>query len=302
MTNHLSRRSLLGGVGALGLSIALDGCGMRGGLTIAVGSKEFTEELLLGEMYAQLLEHGGFRVRRHLGLGGTQVAMSALQHGAIDLYPEYTGTALLNQLKLPLIKDDKILYDTVARAYKAQYQLIWLDQAPMNDSQAIAVTREFSNTHRLKTMSDLSTIASTLRLGAVPEFVHRTDGLPGLQQTYGGFHFAQVRILDSGLKYRALLAKDVDAVVAFGTDGAIISDHLLVLEDDKRFWPTYHVAPVVRESTLQKHPLIAKLLNPLAPTLSSEVMSRLNEQVDGEKREVADVASEYLQKIGLVRG
>jgi len=194
------------------------------------------------------------------------------------------------------------MYATVARAYRKQYNIVWLDEAPMNDTQALAVTREFSEKQQITTLTQLAAAASRLRLGAVPEFVSRADGLPGLQHFYGGFRFAQVRLLDIGLKYRALLANDVDVVVAFGTDGAIIADHLVVLKDDRHFWPAYHVAPVVRAQTLAKHPLIAQLLNPLAPTLTDNVMSQLNEQIDGAKREIADVASEYLQRVGLVRG
>ena len=302
MNQPLTRRRVLQGLATLGLTSALNGC--HGGLaqTISIGSKEFTEEILLGEMYAQLLEHGGLHVQRRLGLGGTQVAMAALRRGAIDLYPEYTGTALLTQLQLPIIRDGKKLYETVAQAYRTRYDLIWLDEAPMNDTQALAVTSTFSVWHKLTNLSELAIAAPQLRLGAVPEFIHRADGLPGLQRIYGGFQFAQVHILDSGLKYRALTAGDIDVVVAFGTDGAIQTNNLVLLHDDRGFWPAYHVAPVVRQETLRKHPLISRLLNPLAPTLTDNVMSRLNAQIDGEKREVADVASTYLQHIGLITG
>lgn len=302
MNNRITRRTAIGGLAAGMLTMSLTAC--HAGLTdtFTVGSKEFTEELLLGELYAQLLEYGGMKVRRRLGLGGTQVAMAALRRGSIDLYPEYTGTALLNQLKLPLIRNSDELYQTVSREYRKRYNLVWLDQAPMNDTQALAVTRAFSERHHISTLSELAAAASGLRLGAVPEFIDRVDGLPGLQKVYGGFKFAKVRILDSGLKYRALLANDVDVVVAFGTDGAIASDNLVVLTDDKHFWPAYHVAPVVRAEALAKHPLIARLLNPLAPHLTDAVMSGLNEQIDGKKRDTVEVATEFLRQSGLVRG
>jgi osmoprotectant transport system substrate-binding protein len=277
----------------LAAAAAIPACGSSA--SIAVGSKNFTEEVLLGELYAQVLEAGGMRVTRKLDLGGTDIAMAALQRGEIDLYPEYTGTALLVQLHLPAHGDGQSIYETVKRAYETRYALTWLDPAPMNDTQALATTRAVATRYNLRTLSDLAQAAPRLRLGAVPEFLERADGLPGLQRAYGGFHFAATPLIDIGLKYKALLDGDVDVVVAFGTDGAIGADHLLILDDDKHFWPAYHVAPVVRDATLQKYPRIAMLLNHVQPLLTDATMRSLNEAIDGpQKRDPADVAREFL--------
>jgi osmoprotectant transport system substrate-binding protein len=306
MPNHLSGRrrapaSAITRASALGLlgSAAVAACGGGGPDSVAVGSKNFTEELVLGEMYAQLLEHARLRVARKLDLGGTQVAMEALQRGDIDLYPEYTGTALITVLKLPPAPDAAANYRTVASAYRTKYDLVWLAAAPMNDTQALATTQTIARRYRLATLSDLSRAASQLRLGAIPEFTKREDGLPGLQRAYGGFAFKDVKLFDIGLKYQALLSGDVDVVVAFGTDGQIASDNLVVFVDDKHFWPAYQVAPVVRAKTLAAHPTIATELDKLAPLLTDGVMRALNARVDGDLQEPADVARSFLGSHGL---
>ena len=278
----------------LGSTTVLSACGRGRRSAVAVGSKDFTEELLLGEMYAQILERGGLRLERKLDLGGTQVAMEALERGDIDLYPEYTGTALIAVLKLRPAHDAAVNYATVKTAYRKRYDLVWLAAAPMNDTQALATTQAIARRYRLVTLDDLSRAAPELRLGAIPEFTAREDGLPGLQRAYGGFHFKDVKLFDIGLKYAALLSGAVDVVVAFGTDGQIALHQLHVFVDDKHFWPAYQVAPVVRAQTLAAHPEIATRLDRLAPLLSDEVMRALNAQVDGQAREPADVARAFL--------
>jgi osmoprotectant transport system substrate-binding protein len=286
-------------LGVLGAAL-LTGCGSTPRSTVAVGSKNFTESTLIGELYAQLLEARGLTVERKLNLGGTQIAMAALERGDIDLYPEYTGTALLVALKEPPLPNAAAIYATVKREYAARFHLAWLAPSPMNDTQAIATTPAVAQRFRLRTLSDLAHAASQMRLGAIPEFVNRADALPGLQHAYGGFIFKEIRMFDAGLKYKALLSGDVDVVVAFGTDGQLDADHLLLLEDNKHFWPEYHVAPVVREETLARHPEIRRNLDALAPHLTNGVMRRLNEKIDGEKQDPADVARAFLAATGLV--
>jgi osmoprotectant transport system substrate-binding protein len=296
MPRRLSRTqalTLLAGVAGLGA------CAKRGS-SVSVGSKNFAEELLLGEMYAQLLEHAGLGVNRKLNLGGTNIAMASILRGEIDLYPEYTGTALLAQLKLEPLHNRQAVYQTVKQDYQERYQLTWLDPAPMNDTQALATTTQLSQRLELRTLTDCSRLAPQLRLGAVPEFTDRPDGLPGLQRVYGGFQFASVKLLDIGLKYAALLQGDVDVVVAFGTDGQIEADHLVVLQDDKHFFPPYQVAPVIRLDTLGRFPVIAQTLNPLAGHLTDPVMRKLNWRVDGQHEEPADVAKDFLSSIQLL--
>jgi len=285
---------------AIGAALALAGCGGGGGTQVAVGSKNFTEELILGEIYAGVLERSGLRVARKLNLGGTDIAMQALRRGEIDLYPEYTGTALLTQLKRQPSGDGKQMYAIVKAAYAKDYGLTWLDPAPANNTQALATTAQISAQFKLRTLSELAQAAPQLRLGAIPEFLKRSDGLPGLQRVYGGFHFKRTQLIDIGLKYKALLMGDVDVVVAFGTDGAILGDRLVVFTDDKHFWPAYNVAPVVRDQTLKAFPDIAGRLNRIAPFLTDIEMRTLNDQVEGaQKREAGDVAHDFILRHGL---
>jgi osmoprotectant transport system substrate-binding protein len=298
----LTRKGALAAAAALVSAAALAGCGGGGassGPAVAVGSKDFTEVLILGEMYAQILEKNGFSVTRKLDLGGTQVAMEALQRGDIDLYPEYTGTALITELKQKPGKDAAANYAAVKSAYASRYDLTWLQPAPFNDTQALATTQALAAKYRIATLSDLAKAAPQLRLGAIPEFTKREDGLPGLQKAYGGFHFKEVRLFDIGLKYKALESGQVDVVVAFGTDGQLDVDHLHVFVDDRHFWPSYQAAPVVRSATLAKYPALATHLNKLAPLLTDGVMRGLNAQVDGAKKDPADVARDFLTGHGL---
>jgi len=164
----------------------------------------------------------------------------------------------------------------------------------------LAMTQAGSAKYSVRTLSDLSKAAPQLRLGAIPEFTTREDALPGLQRAYGGFQFKSVKLFDIGLKYKALETGQVDVVVAFGTDGQIAADHLVVLIDDKHFWPAYQVAPVVRRAALERHPEIATYLNKLAPLLTDAVMRDLNYKVDGGKQEPADVALTFLAAHQLV--
>jgi osmoprotectant transport system substrate-binding protein len=270
--------------------------------SIIVGSKDFTEEFIVAEMYAHLLENAGFEVNRSLNLGGTPVAHSAILSGDIDLYPEYTSTALLTVLNMEPIRDREQIVQTVRSEYEEQFNLTWLEPAPFNNTQALAMTQEKSDRFAIKTFSDLAAQAENLVLGGPAEFIEREDGLRALQQTYGGFQFQEVRQLGTGsLRYQALVDGQIDVVVAFGTDGQIEGLNLVLLEDDQDLYPVYQIAPVVRLDILEENPQIADILNPLAPLLTDEVMSGLNWQVDGpENREPAEVAQNFLQQHGLL--
>jgi osmoprotectant transport system substrate-binding protein len=284
----------------LAAGLALPACGMRRDAT-AIGSKNFTESLLLGELYAQVIEDNGHPVRRRLDLGGTDIAMAALRRNEIDCYPEYTGTALLVVLKSQPQGDAVQTFDFVKSEYEKRYGLTWLDPAPMNNTQALATTRPLAAKYGLRTLSDVAAKAPQLRLGAVPGFVKRSDGLPGLQRVYGGFNFKSIRLIDFGLKYKALLDGDVDIVVAFGTDGAIIADNLVVMQDDKHLFPPYQVAPVFRIDALKARPELATILNRVAPLLTDTVMRTLNNEIDGtQKREPSEVARDFIKAHGLI--
>jgi osmoprotectant transport system substrate-binding protein len=278
------------------------GTGQDSGSAIQIGSKDFTESFIVAEMYAQLLENAGFTVQRRLNLGGTPVAHEAILRGDIDLYPEYTSTGLLTVLKLSPLQDTQQIISTLRSQYEEQFGLTWLEPAPFNNTQALAMTRAGSEAYGIRTFSDLADRAPDLVLGGPAEFFEREDGIRALQTEYGGFQFKELRQLGTGsLRYQALLDGQIDVVVAFGTDGQIQGYDLVRLEDDRGVYPIYQIAPVVRRDVLEQSPEIADVLNRLAPLLVDEVMSGLNWQVDGpDKREYADVAREFLQQNGLL--
>lgn len=274
--------------------------GETAGGPITVASKDFTESFILGEMYAILLENAGFTVERKINLGGTPVVQQALLNEEVDLYPEYTGTGLLTVLQLPMMTDPEEVYTTVRAAYEEQFNLTWLAPAPMNNTQALAMTRARAEELGITTISEMAAQADQLVIAGPPEFSEREDGLPGLQRVYGDFTPLEVLPVDAGLRYQALLNGDADVVVAFGTDGEIAANDLVLLADDQGLWPPYQVAPVVRQAVLDANPAIADLLNQLAPFLTDEVMQGLNYEVSGNQREPADVAQEFLVAQGLV--
>ena len=268
-------------------------CASRG--AIRVGSKNFTESIVIAEIYAQSLENAGLRVERRLNLGSTQIALAAMQRGDIDLYPEYTGTALIDVLHHAPGNDPREIYAIVRDAFAKTYGLNWLDASPMNDSQGIATTPAIAQRLHVRTLSDLARASSNLRLATIPEFLARPDGLPGLRKRYGGFAFASIRTYDIALKYQALLEGQADVATAFTTDGTIETQHLVVLDDDKHLWPAYNVAPVVRRETLAREPRIASILNALSPSITDTAARQMNAAVEDGKQDPADVASRFLK-------
>lgn len=274
------------------------------GATIKIGSKNFTEAILVAEMYAQLLEKDGFTVERKFTLGATPIAQAAIVSGDIDLYPEYTSTGLLEVLKAQPIADAEGILTAVRTGYEEQFKLTWLDASPFNNTNTFALTKAKADELGVKTFSDLVPLSDKLKLGGPPEFPEREDNKAvladyGFDPKFSGENFVQ---LDAGsLRYDALTRGDIDVVVAFGTDGQLAGLGLTALEDDKHAYPIYQIAPVIRQDTLAAHPSIAKALNALAPILTNDVMSSLNWQVDGpDKKEVVAVASEFLKSKGLI--
>lgn len=321
----VTRRTIAKGLVAspLALSAMLHGQPQPWGVAAAqsgpikIGSKDFTEQLILGEMYAMLLENAGMQVERRLNLGGTQVAQEALVAGEIDLYPEYTGTGLTVVLGMAIdavasatpvggmpdedVDDiDKRVYDLVSDGYMDQFDLVWLDESAFNNTQALAVKRAFSEERGITSISQLAEIAGELTIVAPSDFVERPDGLQGLQEFYG-MEFGNVLSVAPGIRYQALDEDQAQVVLAFGTDGQVAGLDLVLLDDDKSLWPPYHVAPVVRSDTLTANPGIADALNPIAPLLTDQVMSALNWQVDGpDKLEPEEVARGFLEEQGLI--
>jgi osmoprotectant transport system substrate-binding protein len=281
--------------------------GTAGGATgtIKVGSKDFTEEFIVAEIYAQLLENAGFTVERKLNLGGTPVAHAALIAGDIDLYPEYTSTGLQTILKnTDRFTDTNEIIETVRKGYEDQFKLTWLEPSPFNDSNTFVTTKAIADKYSLKTFSDLAAKASELRLGGPAEFPDRDDN-KAMDKIYGGFigKFKEFKQLGTGsLRYDALKNGDVDVIVGFGTDGRIKADEDVVLQDDQGGYPIYNIAPVVRQDTLTANPTIADILNKVAPLLTDDAMSGLNFEVDGpDQKEPAAVAKDFLDKSGLLK-
>ena len=283
------------------LTIVLSACSTSGKATITVASKDFTEQFIIGEMYAQVLENAGYKVERKLNLGGTPVAQQAMESGEIDLYPEYTGTGLLTVLKLPVNADKEQVFKSVYDGYLSQFNIVWLTPSPMNNTQALAMTKERAQELGIVTMTDLAFKAGELVMAGPPEFQEREDGLPGIKAVYGDFTLKEYKSIDPGLRYQALVEGQADVVVAFGTDGEISAFNLVLLEDDRGMFPPYQVAPVIRKAVLDKNPEIENLLNQVSAKLTNSVMQQLNYEVSGKQREPAEVAQEFLKQEGLIK-
>ena len=288
---------LIMGVLVLGM---LAGCGAGGKGSVIVGSKDFAEQYILGQMYVLLLEDAGYDIERKLGLEGKPEDNAAGLHEEINLSVEYTGTGVLNALKLPVNSDRQVVYDTVSEGYREQFDLTWLDPAPMNNAQALAVPRSVSEQYGIDTISDMVANASELVMVGPPEFPEREDGLPGLKENYGDFELKEYRAVGKALRYQAIANGEADVTVAFGTDGEISALDLVVLEDDAAMFPPYQVAPVIRQTLLDEHPDIADILDELAPLLTSDTMRRLNYEVTGNQQEPVDVARSFLIDAGLL--
>lgn len=267
---------------------------------VRIGSKNFSEQFILGEMMAQLLEaRTDLRVERVFNLGGTMITHDALVRGEIDMYPEYTGTALTAILKLPVVTDPDEALRIVRRESRRRFRIDWLEPFGFNNSYALAVRHPDAIRHGWRTISDLASQAVSLRAGWTAEFSGRPDGYPGLQKAYG-FKFGRVIDMDPALMYQAVAKKEVDVVCAFTTDGRILVYKLTTLKDDRKFFPPYYAAPVVRAETLERHPEVRSVLDLMGGMLDDTSMQRLNYEVDENRRPARDVAHEFLLSKGLV--
>jgi osmoprotectant transport system substrate-binding protein len=273
---------------------------------IVVASKDFPEAIIVGEMYALMLEDAGIPVDRKMNLGATDLVHEALLKGGansgVDLYPEYTGTGLQAVLKAEPIADAQGTYDAVKKGYAEKFQLTWLDRSPMNDTQAMITSKEVSTGKGIKTLQDLCDKAGDITIAARAEFKDRKDALPALQKLYGGCNFKEIKVVESGeLLYKALVDAQVDASQADSTAGQISGNGLVLLEDPKGYGGPYNIAPVVRNDVLALYPNIAEVLNKLSPKITTEEITPLNWEVSGKGGEPKDVAKEWLQKQGLIK-
>lgn len=269
---------------------------------IAVGSKNFEESRLLGEIFAQLLEsRTDLQVERRLGLAGTQVCFEALKSGAIDVYPEYTGTGLVSILGEEAKEGAAGTLNRVRREFLSRWDLWWISPLGFENSFEVAVPKELAERERLRTISDLARIAPRLRGGFGHEFVGREDGLLGLEKIYG-LRFASVQPLQHALKYQAAGGRQVDAVDVYTTDARLILYNLVVLQDDKGFFPPYEAAALVRGETLRKHPEVGTVLGLLAGAFDEDRMRALNLRLQEGKEDESVVARDALRELGLVKG
>lgn len=263
---------------------------------IKIGSKDFTENLLLAEIYALALEDKGYKVERVFNLASA-VVHTTLVSGDIDLYPEYTGTGLLSVLKLPMETDPQKVYDTVKAEYEKQFNLVWLDYAQANDGQGLVITTKAANEYGIKTISDLQKNADKLRFASQGEFDTREDGIPALTAKYGDFKWKSSKVYDNGLKYEVLKNNEADVAVAYTTEGQLVDSAYTLLEDDKYVWPPYNIAPVVRKDILESNPDIAEVLNTIDAKIDTKTITALNAKVDVDKQEYEEVAKEFYDSI-----
>jgi len=282
-----------------GLALLTASCGSRRD-RIVIGSKNFTEQLILGELLAQQLEHKtGLAVERRFYLAGTYICQQALLAGRIDMYAEYTGTALTAILKEKPSSNHQEVYAQVKEQYARRFRLAATEPLGFDNTFAMVVRGEDAQRLNLRTISQAAQYAPQWRAGFGYEFMERPDGYEGLARTYGLHFAAPPRIMDLGLLYRALREKEVDIVAGSATDGLINALGFVVLQDDRHYFPPYDAVPIVREQTLQEHPEVKAALDALAGKVTEEDMRRMNYAVDGEHRDATQVVAEFLRTKGL---
>jgi osmoprotectant transport system substrate-binding protein len=282
------------------LAALLTGCSGRRDDTIVVGSKNFPEQALLGEILAQHIEaRTHLRVERRFYLAGSYICQQALLAGRIDTYVEYTGTALTAILHEPIEADPTKVFQKVQTEYRKRFALDVLPSLGFNNTFAIVVRGEDARRLHIATLTGAAPYTRDWRAGFGYEFMERPDGYPGLARAYGLQFSAQPRILDLGLLYRALLDKQVDLVAGNSTDGLLAARDLTILADDKHYFPPYEAVPIVREDTLARHPEVRSAIAGLAGKINDAQMQKMNYAVAGEGRDASDVAREFLHSQGL---
>jgi len=267
--------------------------------TIVISSKNFTEQNILAEIMAQLIEEKtNLKVIRKFNLGSTAIVHLAMLNGEIDLYPEYSGSAYMTILKKQM-KDqskDSDIFQDVRSEYKKRFNLIWLEPFGFSNSQSLAIKKDFARENHISSMSDLAIIADKLSISAPPEFIYRPDALPGLSRVYG-FKFKKIMQVDPNLMYAAIDNKKVDVIAAFTTDGRLLKHDLITLKDDKKLYPPYMAAAVIRAPILEAHPQVYEALKPLFGSLTNEKMMTLNYQVQSEGLSPEAVARTFIKEL-----
>jgi osmoprotectant transport system substrate-binding protein len=289
-------------IGAIVLALVnFVSCTLSHSNRVVVGSKNFTESFILGEIIAQQIEsRTHLKVERRFYLAGTYICQQAMLSGRIDIYPEYTGTALTAVLKQSAGGDAQDVYDRVKTQYETRFHLTLGPALGFNDTFAMEIRGEDARRQNIKTLSQAAQYTRHWRAGFGYEFMERPDGYRGLVNTYG-LHFAeQPRIMDLGLLARALKDHQIDFAGGNATDGLIPALDLFVLEDDRHYFPPYQAVPVIREELLHQHPEIGPILNALADKISDSEMRAMNYEVDGQHRDTREVARDFLRRKSLV--
>jgi osmoprotectant transport system substrate-binding protein len=265
--------------------------------TITIGSKDFTENLVVSEIYALALEDAGYNVERKMNIAGS-VIHTAITSGEIDLYPEYTGTGLLSVLQMDMSSDPDEVYNMVKEGYEEQFGITWLNPTQINNTNGFAIRTEVADEYGIYTISDLQANADKIRVCSQGEFEYREDGLPGLAKVYGDFNFKSINVYDNGLKYQILESGEADICPGYSTDAQLAdTEKFTYLVDDKNFFPPYYLAPIVKDEVLEANPEIADVLNKVSEKLDTETAIALNAKVDIDKQEYEEVAKEFYDSI-----
>lgn len=309
MKSRVTIRAVLAALLTLAMTAlaACGGGGSAGGESkgeITIGSKNFTEQVILGELYSQKLEYEGYDVNEKLDLGNVTVLDRALQSGEIDMYPEYTGTALVTALGYEgeQFSTPDETYDKTKELYEARDPAAtMLEQASFNNTYGIAVRRDAAEQYDLQTLADLAEASPNLVFASFSEFQQREDGFPNIKESYPATNFKEVKVVnDLGLRYQALQQGDADVAVGFTTDGQLRSDDLVVMEDEKNIWPFYHPAPVIKQEFLNDNEGVREPINAVTESLDLETMQTLNGRVDLDNEDPAAVAEDHLREAGLI--
>ncbi|WP_339193542.1 glycine betaine ABC transporter substrate-binding protein [Paenibacillus sp. FSL P4-0176] len=300
MKKNIKKKLVLAISITLVLSIILSSCGNKtnnNGSTIRIGSKDFTENLIVGELYALALESAGYQVERFPNIAGS-IIHSSIVNNDIDMYPEYTGTGLLAVLKMNLMTDPDEVYTTVKEEYKKQFNISWLDYSKANDGAGLVIRTEVSQKLGIKTITDLQKHAGEIRFASQGEVDQRADGIPALEKVYGKLKWKSSKVYDNSLKYEVLRNNEADVAPAYTTEGQLVNkDEFTLLEDDKQVWPPYNLAPVIRDNVLSTDPGIAEVINKVSSVLDTDTVTALNAKVDVDKEEYEDVAKEFYDSI-----
>ena len=288
-------------IGMILLAVALSSCAPSHANRIVIGSKNFTESLMLGELLAQQIEaHTSLKVERRFYLAGSYICQQSILSGRIDIYPEYTGTALTAILKEKATGDRAQVYQRVKSEYEKQFGLTLAAPFGFNNTFAMEIRGDDARRLNIQALSQAAGFTPQWHAGFGYEFMERPDGYPGLAATYGLHFAAPPRIMDLGLLAPALKEHQIDMAAGNATDGLILAFDLFVLADDRHYFPPYEAVPVIREQTMKEHPELNQIFADLGGKISDQEMQKLNYALDGQHRDAKDVAREFLKSKGLI--